>query len=55
MQRITSTTINVKEFILSEVMVIDGGYSPHLLPQHVGELLSTSMHLVALFGQWFIT
>jgi codanin-1 len=50
-QGITAATAGVKEFIASQVMVVDGGNSPLLLPRKVDTLLSTSVHLAALLGQ----
>jgi hypothetical protein len=47
-QGITAATAGVKEFIASQVMVVDGGNSPLLLPRKVDTLLSTSVHLAAL-------
>ena len=50
-QSITAAAAGVKEFIESQVVVIDGGNSPLLLPQDVDTLLSTSVQLAALLGQ----
>ena len=54
MERLTAATTGVREFILSQVVVVEGGYSPLLLPAGVDKLLSTSVQLAALLGQYFI-
>ena len=54
MQRIGAVTAGVKGFIASQVAVVDGGNSPHLLhvPCGVDNLLKSSVQLAALLGQY---
>lgn len=53
-QSIAAATAGVKEFIASQVVVIDGGNSPLLLPRDIDTLLSTSVQLSAMLGQLVI-
>ena len=49
---ITRVTADVKDVISAEVMVVEGGYSPLLLPPDTDTLLSTSVQLATLLGQY---
>ena len=49
---ITRATADVKDLISAEVMVVEGGYSPLLLPPDTDTLLSTSVQLATLLGQY---
>lgn len=50
-QKMMSAAVGVRVFIAAEVTVIEGGNSPHLLPNGVDELLSTSVQLAAHLGE----
>ena len=46
-----TATAGVREYIVAQVTVVEGGLSPHLLPLDTGKLLQTSIHLAALLGK----
>jgi hypothetical protein len=48
---VVAATESVREFLLAQVTVVEGGYSPHLLPRGTDRLLSTSVQYAALLGQ----
>ena len=50
-QRMVSAAAGVRVFIAAQVTVIEGGNSPHLLPNGVDKLLTTSVQLVAHLGE----
>ena len=48
---VVAATESVRGFLLAQVTVVEGGYSPHLLPRGTDKLLSTSVQYAALLGQ----
>ena len=48
---VVAATESVREFLLEQVVVVEGGHSPCLLPQGTDHLLSTSVQFAVLLGQ----
>ena len=47
---IMGATDSAREFIVTQVKVLEGGYAPHLLPPDTDKLFSASIQLTTVLG-----
>ena len=47
---IMGATDSAREFIVTQVKVLEGGYAPHLLPPSTDKLFSVSIQLTTVLG-----